>query len=104
MGIVMTDGPICRLLMSLARLVGVELALVCSTRARAPVERHSSTHASKRKTAARQEGHLRSRRPKLRDWRLSSGYPLGICHRADVVWSVLWLSCGAPEYDFGCFD
>ena len=34
----MTDGPICRLLMSSARLVGVELALVCSTRARAPVE------------------------------------------------------------------
>jgi hypothetical protein len=51
-----------------------------------------------------QQGHSRSRRPELRGWRPSSGYPLGICHMADVIWSVLWLSCGAPEYDFGCFD
>jgi hypothetical protein len=51
-----------------------------------------------------QQGHSRSRRPELRGWRLSSGYPLGICHRADVVWLILWSSSDAPECVFCRFD
>ena len=40
----------------------------------------------------------------MRGWRPSSGYPLDICHRDDVVWSILWSSCGAPKRDFGRVD